>query len=56
VSSFGIAFVLEPSTEVRDVLPDSVIEWPVLGAQHANAGDSLWRLPIGGERRGEDQH
>jgi hypothetical protein len=45
---------LETSADVRDVLPDPVIEWPIFGAQHSDAGDLLWHLPLGGERRGEE--
>jgi hypothetical protein len=39
---------LETSADVCNVLPDAVIEWPILGAQHSNAGDLFWHLRVDG--------
>jgi hypothetical protein len=37
VLSFSVAFLLETGADVRNVLLDPLIEWPIFGAQHSDA-------------------
>jgi hypothetical protein len=55
VLSLGVALVVETGADVRDVLPNPVIEWPLLGAQHCDARELIRRLALASKWRHEKQ-